>query len=121
MEIHSTGNTPVVAASAAKPGIATEAPAAANPAPVETTLAVRQTAPAPEAAELAQAVKNLNKAMREQDQSLEFSIDADTNHTVVKVVDQSTKEVLRQIPSQEALEIAKALDRSIGLLIRQKA
>jgi flagellar protein FlaG len=42
---------------------------------------------------------------------------------VVKVVDQTTKEVLRQIPTPEALEIAKALESksSTGLLIQQTA
>jgi len=40
---------------------------------------------------------------------------------VVKVVDLETKEVIRQIPSPEVLEIAKAVDQLQGLLIRQKA
>ncbi|MFC6521248.1 flagellar protein FlaG [Undibacterium arcticum] len=40
---------------------------------------------------------------------------------MVKVVDQRTQEVIRQMPSPEALEIAKALDKMQGLLIRQKA
>ncbi|MFD2272939.1 flagellar protein FlaG [Undibacterium arcticum] len=39
---------------------------------------------------------------------------------MVKVVDQRTQEVIRQMPSPEALEIAKALDKMQGLLIRQK-
>ncbi|HEX7633662.1 MAG TPA: flagellar protein FlaG, partial [Noviherbaspirillum sp.] len=45
----------------------------------------------------------------------------DTDRPVVKVVDQQTKTVIRQIPTEETLEIAKALDRVQGLLIRQKA
>ena len=40
---------------------------------------------------------------------------------MVKVVDQSTKEVIRQIPSEEMLAIAKALDSLKGLLVRQTA
>ena len=32
-----------------------------------------------------------------------------------------TNEVIRQIPSEEMLEIAKALDRLQGLLVKQKA
>ena len=119
MEIQSTGNTIPSATTATK--VASEAPAATKPTPVETVLAVRQAAPAPTVAELAQAVKNLNKAMQDHGQNLEFSIDTDTKRTVVKIIDQSTSEVLRQIPSQEAIEIAKALDQSSGLLIRQKA
>ena len=41
---------------------------------------------------------------------------------VVQLIDQKTKEVLRQIPSKEALDIAKSLDdTSKGLLIKQTA
>lgn len=90
--------------------------------PVEMVAAVQQPAPVPNLAQLAQAVKSINKAFQEQYQDLEFSIDADSNRTIIKVVDQKTKEVLRQIPSEEVLEISKALDRlQQGLLIRQKA
>jgi flagellar protein FlaG len=54
--------------------------------------------------------------------NLEFSIDDSTGQTVVKVVDSSTKELIRQIPSEEMLAIAKALDGEIkGLLVRNKA
>jgi flagellar protein FlaG len=99
-------------------GIPAATQAAAQPSPVETAIAVPQAAPAPDLAEVAQAVKNLNKSMQAQAQDLEFSIDEDTSRTVVKLIDKSSGEVLRQIPSQEALEIAKALDQSIGLLIK---
>jgi len=40
---------------------------------------------------------------------------------VVRVLDDATKEVIRQIPSEEALEIAKALDKLQGVLLRQEA
>jgi flagellar protein FlaG len=54
--------------------------------------------------------------------NLEFSIDDSTGKTVVKVVDSSTKELIRQIPSEEMLAIAQAIDGEIkGLLVRNKA
>jgi flagellar protein FlaG len=70
-----------------------------------------------------QAVSNLNQSAQAKSQGLEFSIDSDTQRTVVKVIDQSTKEVLRQIPTPEALEIAKALESKAtkGVLIQQTA
>jgi hypothetical protein len=46
------------------------------------------------------AVKKLNESMPPSAQSLEFSIDEDSKDIVVKVIDQSTKEVVRQIPSK---------------------
>lgn len=80
-----------------------------------------QSSKAAPATELDDALHNINQSMRAMSQALEFSIDPDTDRTVVKVVDQQTKEVIRQMPSVEALEIAKALDRLQGLLIRQQA
>nr|WP_315473120.1 flagellar protein FlaG [uncultured Undibacterium sp.] len=68
-----------------------------------------------------QAVEAINKTIQAASQNLEFSVDKDTSDVVVKVIDQQTKQVLRQIPTEEALEIAKSLDRLQGLLIKQTA
>jgi flagellar protein FlaG len=40
---------------------------------------------------------------------------------VVKVTDTETDKVIKQIPSKEALELAKALDKLRGLLVKQEA
>ena len=90
-------------------------------APLDPVKAVQQAAALPDLAQVAEAVKNINKTMQALSRDLEFSIDTDSKQTIVKVVDQQTQEVIRQMPSVEALEIAKALDRVQGLLIRQKA
>ena len=71
--------------------------------------------------DLTAAVKKINDSMPASAQSLQFSIDEDSKDIVVKVIDQSTKEVVRQIPTEEALEIAKSLDKMRGLLIHQTA
>ncbi|WP_343733354.1 flagellar protein FlaG [Duganella sp.] len=98
---------------------AARAPATA----VETAAAVKAPAAAPSLEQVNEAVSQLNKSVQAKSQGLEFSIDSDSKRTVVKVVDQTTKEVLRQIPTPEALEIAKALEAksSTGLLIQQTA
>jgi flagellar protein FlaG len=88
---------------------------------VETVAAVQGSAPPPTLEQLTQAVAQLNKAAQAKTQGLEFSIDGDTKMTVVKVVDQSTREVLRQIPSPEALAIAKSIDSARSLLLNEKA
>ena len=90
-------------------------------APAITSAAVQPPTSAPSAEQVTQALKSINKTMESLSQGLEFSIDEDSHRTVVKVVDRSTNDVIRQIPTEEALEIAKALDQSSGLLIRQKA
>ena len=68
-----------------------------------------------------QAVQKINETMQTFSQKLEFSVDKDTESVVVKVVDKDTKEVIRQIPSEELLQIAKALDKLQGLLIKDQA
>ena len=88
---------------------------------VETRDAVKRTDDAPTLEQVNQAVQNINKSLQSLHQDLEFSVDSDSKRTVVKVVDQKTKEVIRQIPSKETLEIAKALDTVKGLLITQQA
>jgi flagellar protein FlaG len=98
---------------------AARAPATA----VETAAAVKAPSAAPSLEQVSEAVSQLNKSAQAKSQGLEFSIDSDSKRTVVKVVDQTTKEVLRQIPTPEALEIAKSLESkaSTGLLISQTA
>lgn len=93
---------------------------AAKPAPA---VAKADTAKAaePDQAEVARVVDEINKAMQALSRNIEFSIDTDSQRTIVKVVDQETREVIRQMPSAEALEIGKALQKVQGLLIRQTA
>ena len=91
---------------------------------VDTAKAVKGPANVPTSEQLKEAVSQLNKASQDKSQGLEFSIDDDSKRTVVKVIDQTTKEVLRQIPTPEALEIAKALESkssTAGMLIQQTA
>ncbi len=71
--------------------------------------------------QIAKALEGINKTMQNLSAGLEFSVDADSNRTIVKVVDRQTQEIIRQMPTKEALEIAKALDKLQGLLIHQKA
>ncbi len=87
-------------------------PAEATPAPVGV--------PAP--GQVQQATQMISKAIQTFSSNLEFSVDeVAVGKTVVKVVDRETGDMIRQIPSEEALAIARALDRLQGLLIRQKA
>ena len=80
-----------------------------------------QPATAPSRDDVTAAVKKLNESMQQSSQSLEFSIDQDSKEIVVKLIDQNTKEVVRQMPSEEALRIAKSIDKLQGRLINQTA
>ncbi|GHU08712.1 hypothetical protein AGMMS50225_07870 [Betaproteobacteria bacterium] len=67
------------------------------------------------------SVEKLNEFIRPYVTSLQFSVDEDVGELVVKIVDSETHEVVKQIPSEEALELAKALDRIKGLFVQQQA
>ena len=92
-----------------------------KPTAVQTTNAVQQADAAGSMDQVKQAVQDINKSLQSLSQGLEFSLDTDSKGVIVKVIDQQTKEVLRQMPSQEALDIAKALDQVLGKLIKTKA
>lgn len=101
------------------------AAAAAQAAPTPATAATDATSPEAAAQptsleQVQQAMEDVRKAITPVAQDLLFSIDEDTGKTIVKVVDASTDEVIRQIPSEEIISIAKALDKLQGLLVQQK-
>ena len=118
----------IAAASAArmdKSYAATDTPAA-RPATPRTatendTVAPQQASKEPSREQLNKAVSELNQSSQIKTQGIEFSIDEDSQRTVVKVIDQETKEVLRQIPTKEALELSKTFDSAKGSLISQSA
>jgi flagellar protein FlaG len=85
-----------------------------------TTTQEASTAPA-SLQEVEQAMEEVRNAIAPMAQDLLFSIEEDTGKTIIKVVDSSTDEVIRQIPSEEIITIAKALDNLQGLLLKQKA
>jgi len=70
--------------------------------------------------ELKQAVAAIIRAMAQVSRDLEFAYDPDTHQSVVRVLDRETRQVIRQFPSEEALAIAREIDRRQGLLLRQK-
>ena len=75
----------------------------------------------PQKEELDNALVSINKTLQERAPGLEFSVDSESNRAIVKVVDMETKEVIRQMPSREVMEIAKALDKLQSLMARQTA
>lgn len=72
-------------------------------------------------ADLETAVKKLNDLVAPALQTVQFSLDAQSERMVVKVVDTASKQVLRQIPNEEVLAMSKTLDKLQGLMIRQTA
>ena len=76
--------------------------------------------------QLEAAVDQLAQAMQSAQRNLNFSIDDNSGQTVVKVIDSSSNEVIRQFPSEEALALAARMKEMTnndlsGLLLQSKA
>ncbi len=67
------------------------------------------------------SVEELNKKMSMLNSQLKIETDEDTGIQVVKIVDSETKEVIRQLPPDVVLKIAKYIDEVTGLLFNEKA
>lgn len=72
-------------------------------------------------AAMREAIVIANKAMQSLERGLEFSMDAESGEMLVRVIDRTTRQLIRQIPSEEMLAIARALDRMRGLLVNHDA
>ncbi len=70
---------------------------------------------------VADAVKQIEQFTQSVAQNLKFSIDEETGKTVVKIMDSQTNEMIRQIPSEEAINIARTLGKIEGVLFNDKA
>ncbi len=76
----------------------------------------------PSVDELKTAVASINQAMQQSNRNLEFSVDTDSKRTVVKMVDTTTGELIRQFPSETTLAISRGIEEfQQGLLLTQKA
>jgi flagellar protein FlaG len=76
---------------------------------------------------LQKAVSDISAYVQTLQRDLQFRIDTDLGQTIVSVVDSETKEVIRQIPSEDVLERARFLEErsaaeagSDGLLLQVK-
>jgi len=124
MQIQATGptaNIPVAPTGSAtrSPDATQRSVAAKDEGTTSTASSVKNTQETPNS--IQEATKRLQDFVSTVRSDIQFSMDQDSGKTVVKVMDSNTKEVIRQFPSEEALELAKALDRFQGLLVKQQA
>ncbi|MCL6414452.1 flagellar protein FlaG [Aestuariirhabdus sp. Z084] len=67
------------------------------------------------------AVSDLNDFVQDIRRDLNFKVDDDAGKVVVQVTDRKTGEMIRQIPSEEALALAERLTEARSLLFEAKA
>ena len=67
------------------------------------------------------AIVSMQDATQAMQRNLNFSIDESTGRMVVKVTDSASGEVIRQMPTEEALRLAESLDEMRSLLFTAQA
>lgn len=108
-------------------------PSYPTPAPVEPSPSKRPDArqpveavketdpPATDRGTLEQAVSAIQEYAKASERQLDFSIDDSTGQVVVKVIARHSGEVIRQLPSEEALKLAERLEDANSLLFMTQA
>ncbi|GAB3375193.1 hypothetical protein GCM10027567_13750 [Spongiibacter taiwanensis] len=76
---------------------------------------------APDVEKTEEAVARLNEILKDRRRELEFSVDQDTGLTVLKVIHAESGEVIRQIPPEELLHIARTFIEGTGSFIDDQA
>jgi len=87
---------------------AAAAPAKAAPAPAATAQQSARPAAPPTLDQVKAAAEQIQKYLESSGRSLNFRVDSDTGRVIVSVRD-SGGDLIRQIPSEEALELARSL------------
>lgn len=67
------------------------------------------------------AIKKINANADVKSNGIKFEKDEDTSKWVVKVFNEKTGEVIRQIPAKEFLTIAKSIEMAMGSIFNKEA
>lgn len=70
---------------------------------------------------LRKTVDAINDFMSQFQRTLNFSVDQEGGQTIIKVIDKSNDELVRQIPSEDFIEISKHIEQMNNLLFSEKA
>lgn len=77
--------------------------------------------------DVAEAADKINTMFQNENRSLQFKVDEDSGRTVINVVDSNTGEQIKQIPSEELLEISRRIvaqldtEEITGVLVKNSA
>lgn len=88
---------------------------ALKPVPAATKVDINRE-PLVSSQELEGKIAELNEALASRNQAVMFSTDPSTGKDVVRVSNKSTGELIRQMPSAEALKAMQNIDTMIGLI-----
>ena len=100
-------------------------PAGQDQVPSQNAGQSQNTAPSqgtePSVKQVQHAVDQINNVVQNSNKDVQFKLENSNGTVVVQVMDTQNHQVIRQIPSKEALAISQALDKLQGLLVKQHA
>ncbi|HSL04181.1 MAG TPA: flagellar protein FlaG [Nitrospiraceae bacterium] len=88
---------------------------------VEASLRTSTPASTPTKEQVEEAAALVKDVLRGTTSKLEIEVDPDLHKVVIKIRNGESGEIIRQIPAQELLDLAKYLDDPKGLLVRERA
>ena len=71
------------------------------------------------AEDVRQAVDKLNELMQNGKRSLSFQVDNSSDRVIVQVTDSQTQELVRQIPTEEALKLKEYIEGMMGIIFNR--
>ena len=126
MVMEAIADNPSMAPNVVDKRVATKLPVAQTetvtkpkPVPVAPKIEINRQ-PVISSTELEAKIAELNEAMVARNQAIVFSKDAATGKDVVRVTNKSTGELIRQMPSVEALKAMQNIDQMMGLIFNQR-
>lgn len=75
--------------------------------------------PVRELSEMLEIVEAANEKLKSSNAVISFSVDPDTKIVVTTLLDSRTNEVIRQIPNEAVVEIARSLDKIAPILVQE--
>lgn len=89
-----------------------------SPTPSEAPVA---TAVVPGKEELMALAEEMNQTLKQINGNYSVSVDDATGVMVVRITDEDTGEVVKQIPPQQILDVSVSVERIVGLLVNDQA
>lgn len=70
--------------------------------------------------QIKESVENMNKELKTMETNLQFSVHKQTKQILVKIINSSTNEVIKEIPSEKILDMVAAMMERAGLILDKR-
>jgi len=116
------GSVPMNGTDSVQRALATPEPSLIQPTPIQSTTKTDRTLdPATDIEqELNEAIKTLDIMMEIRQRSVQFERDETSGTNIIRVIDDKTGEVIRQMPPDELLNFMRNLTKMLGNFLDEK-